>query len=50
MKKTANTWEHKVGINAIIANFVCEKVDSHALLILVNTTYHMTELRGRALN
>ena len=22
MKKTANIWEHKVGINAIIANFV----------------------------
>ena len=23
MKKTANIWEYKVGINAIIANFVC---------------------------
>ena len=23
MKKTANAWEYKVGINAIIANFVC---------------------------
>ena len=22
MKKTVNTWEYKVGINAIIANFV----------------------------
>ena len=23
MKKTANIWEYKVGINAIIANLVC---------------------------
>ena len=23
MKIAANIWEHKVGINAIIANFVC---------------------------
>ena len=23
MKKTANIWEYKVGINAIIADFVC---------------------------
>ena len=23
MKKTANIWEHNVGINAVIANFVC---------------------------
>ena len=30
MKETANTWEYKVGINAIIANFVwvCENVNS----------------------
>ena len=27
MKKTANIWEHEVGINGIIANVVCEKVD-----------------------
>ena len=23
IKKTANIWEYKVGINAIIGNFVC---------------------------
>ena len=27
MKKTAFLWEYKVDINAIIANFLCEKVE-----------------------
>ena len=44
MKKSANIWEHKVGINATIANFVfCENVEcegvmftSHSLDLLVS--------------
>ena len=36
MRRTVNIWEYKVGINAIIGNFVrvCEKVELQKHLII----------------
>ena len=39
MKKTSNIWEYRVGINAIIANFVCKKADLVVHFCILGTEF-----------